>query len=267
MDANLTSRFKLKYAVIALAAFAGFLLLRIGTNSERFDAAAQALALLAGLVLFVGAVFALYRDYRSAPGNAPVIRESELAAFLFSSGKSAPLWLGARIYLGYEWFVHGWEKVVNPEWMSGASLSGYWQRAIAIPEQGRPPISYDLYREYIRYMLDNGWAGWFAGVVAWGEVLVGVALILGALTGIAAFFGALMNMSFMLAGSASTNPVLFTLSILIILAWRVAGLIGLDRWLLPALGSPWSPAALLPGRDGSAATGYGGQHPPSVRPA
>ena len=91
-------------------------------------------------------------------------------------------------------------------------------------------------------MLDNQWYDWFAKLVAVGEVLIGIGLILGALTGIAAFFGALLNMSFMLAGTVSTNPVLFTLSILIILAWRVAGLIGLDRWLLPALGVPWRPA-------------------------
>ncbi len=58
--------------------------------------------------------------------------------------------------------------------------------------------------------------------------------------GIAAFFGALMNMSFMLAGSASTNPVLFSLSIAMILAWRVVGLLGLDRFLLPMVGVPWS---------------------------
>lgn len=42
------------------------------------------------------------------------------------------------------------------------------------------------------------------------------------------------------AGSASTNPVLFILAILIILASKVAGHIGIDRWLLPALGTPWS---------------------------
>jgi thiosulfate dehydrogenase [quinone] large subunit len=48
-----------------------------------------------------------------------------------------------------------------------------------------------------------------------------------------------MNMSFLLAGSASTNPVLFTLGIGLILAWRVAGYYGIDRWLLPRLGVPW----------------------------
>lgn len=80
---------------------------------------------------------------------------------------------------------------------------------------------------------------WFAYVITFGEIAVGVGLIVGALTGIAAFFGAIMNMSFLLAGSASTNPVLFTLAIGLMLAWRVAGYYGLDRYLLPMLGTPW----------------------------
>ena len=42
-----------------------------------------------------------------------------------------------------------------------------------------------------------------------------------------------------LAGSASTNPIMFTLAVGVILAWRVAGYYGVDRWLLPMLGTPW----------------------------
>ena len=49
-----------------------------------------------------------------------------------------------------------------------------------------------------------------------------------------------MNMSFMLAGSASTNPVMFTLAVGVMIAWRVAGYYGVDRWLLPLLGTPWT---------------------------
>ena len=48
-----------------------------------------------------------------------------------------------------------------------------------------------------------------------------------------------MNMSFLLAGSASVNPVLFTFAIGLMLGWKVAGYYGLDRWLLPMLGVPW----------------------------
>ena len=81
--------------------------------------------------------------------------------------------------------------------------------------------------------------GW---VITFGEMAVGLGLILGVLTGFAAFFGALMNMSFLLAGSASTNPVLFTLAIGLMLAWKVAGYYGVDRWLLPLLGTPVAPA-------------------------
>jgi thiosulfate dehydrogenase [quinone] large subunit len=90
-------------------------------------------------------------------------------------------------------------------------------------------------------MLDHGWYTWFAKVIVVGELLVGLGILLGGLVGIAAFFGALLNFSFMLAGTASTNPVLFTLSILLMLAWQVAGYWGLDRFLLPLLGAPWAP--------------------------
>ncbi len=76
-------------------------------------------------------------------------------------------------------------------------------------------------------------------MVAWGELLVGIALILGAFTGIAAFFGAFMNMNFLLAGAVSTNPILLLGQLFLILAWRVAGWLGLDRYLLPKLKTPW----------------------------
>ena len=137
----------------------------------------------------------------------------------------------------------------------GTALQGYWERAVAVPEGGGTPrASYGLYREYLQYMLDNEWYTWFAKVIAVGEVLIGIGLILGALTGIAAFAGALMNMSFMLAGSVSTNPILFFVSIFIILGWRVAGWLGVDRVLLPLLGVPWSPGRSIDYRGRSTRT-------------
>jgi thiosulfate dehydrogenase (quinone) large subunit len=62
----------------------------------------------------------------------------------------------------------------------------------------------------------------------WGEILVGVALIAGAFVGISAFFGVFMNWNYIMTGSASTNGLMLVLTILIILAWKVAGYIGLD---------------------------------------
>jgi thiosulfate dehydrogenase (quinone) large subunit len=76
-------------------------------------------------------------------------------------------------------------------------------------------------------------------LIAFGEVLVGIGLIIGAFVGIAAFFAALMNWNFIMAGSASTNGLLLVGAILLILAWKNAGYFGADYFLLRLLGTPW----------------------------
>jgi thiosulfate dehydrogenase [quinone] large subunit len=80
----------------------------------------------------------------------------------------------------------------------------------------------------------------FSYAITFGEVLVALGLIFGCLTGIAAFFGLFMNLNFMLAGAVSINPVIGTLAIFLVLAWRIGGYIGLDRYVLPLLGTPWT---------------------------
>jgi thiosulfate dehydrogenase [quinone] large subunit len=165
-----------------------------------------------------------------------------LAHTLFSTTKFAWLWAIVRIFLGYEWVTAGWHKLTGGGWLDGGTaLQGFWTKAAAIPAApAKPAITYDWYRGFIQFMLDNGWYSWFAPLVAYGEFMIGVALILGAFVGIAAFFGALMNWNFIMAGAASTNPVLLMLGIVLILAWKVGGWYGLDRYLLPIVGTPWT---------------------------
>ncbi|MDO8557919.1 MAG: DoxX family protein [bacterium] len=152
------------------------------------------------------------------------------------------VWVALRLYIGYAWVTAGWHKIGDPKWMDGGSaLKGFWERAIAVPPApAKALITYGWYRDFLEAMLAGGHYTWFAKFVATGELLIGVALIIGAFVGIAAFFGAFMNFNFMLAGSASTNPVLFFGGILLILAWKTAGHWGLDRWFLPRLGTPWN---------------------------
>ena len=52
-------------------------------------------------------------------------------------------------------------------------------------------------------------------------------------------------MSFGLAGVAGVNPLFFLVEVLLILAWRNARYFGLDRYVLPALGTPWRPGKLF----------------------
>jgi thiosulfate dehydrogenase [quinone] large subunit len=176
------------------------------------------------------------------PKGDVTIPEPPLAHLLFSTTRLAWLWAIVRIYLGYQWVEAGWHKITGGGWIDGGTaLKGFWTKAAAIPAApAKPAITYDWYRAFIQIMLDNGWYSWFASLVAFGEFLVGAALIVGAFVGIAAFFGAVLNWNFLMAGAASTNPVLLMLGIVLVLAWKVAGWYGLDRFLLPLIGTPWT---------------------------
>lgn len=169
-----------------------------------------------------------------------IIEESPLSKFFFSDTKAAWLWLFVRVYLGVEWLVAGWEKVTNPSWVgphAGAAIQGFVKGALTKTAGPHPDVSF-WYAWFLHNFVVPHPHAW-SFVIAYGELLVGVALVIGALTGIAAFFGLFMNLNYLLAGTVSVNPILFTLSIALILAWKVAGWVGLDRWLLPLLGTPW----------------------------
>jgi thiosulfate dehydrogenase [quinone] large subunit len=196
---------------------------------------------------FLALLVALFR-YRNVPGSRDIEVEGPgFARFLFNNSAAGLFWLPVRVFVGVAWLDAGLHKFNDPGWTQGGSaLRAYWDRAVAIPEApARPAITFEWYRDFLNILRDANAETWFAWLVTLGEIAVGVGLILGALTGIAAFFGAFMNMSFLLAGSASTNPVMFILAIGLMLAWKVAGYYGLDRWLLPKLGTPWRPGGLF----------------------
>ena len=180
-------------------------------------------------------------DQNVAFSNPPIAEK------VFSSPSFALVWLAVRVYVGYQWLHSGLGKLENPAWtVTGEALKGFWMRAVAIPEApARPAIAFDWYRTFLQGMLENNAHVWFAKLVVAGELLIGIALILGLFTGMAAFFGGFMNWNFMMAGTASTNPLLLILAIILVLAWRTAGYWGLDRIVLPAIGTPWQPGLLF----------------------
>jgi thiosulfate dehydrogenase [quinone] large subunit len=170
-----------------------------------------------------------------------IIEESPWAKFLFSSPKSAWIWLILRIYVGWQWLEAGWGKIHNPVWVgsdAGGAITGFINSALAKTAGAHPDVQ-GWYAAFLQNVVLPH-ASFWSHLVAYGEVLVGIALIIGIFTGIAAFFGLFMNLNYLLAGTVSVNPILFTLSIGLILAWKVAGYIGVDRFLLPYLGTPWS---------------------------
>lgn len=168
------------------------------------------------------------------------IPEPPLSRLLFADTRISFVWLVIRVYVGWTWLTAGIEKVQNPVWVgpeAGGAIKGFVMGALEKTGGAHPSVQF-WYGDFLNSLVLSN-AQIFSHTVAIGEVLVGLGLILGAFTGIAAFFGAFMNMNFLLAGTVSVNPILLLSQLFLILAWRVAGWWGLDRLLLPMLGTPW----------------------------
>jgi thiosulfate dehydrogenase [quinone] large subunit len=178
----------------------------------------------------------------TSPARNYIVTDPPFTRTLFGDLRLSWIWLIIRLYVGYEWLVAGWDKIINPAWVgskAGTALQGFLNNSISLTTGAHPAVQ-AWYAAFLKYAI-LPIAGFWSYLVAFGEVLVGLGLILGVFTGIAAFFGFFMNMNYLLAGSVSTNPVLLFLSIFLVLAWKTAGWWGLDRWVLVDLGTPWSP--------------------------
>ncbi|ADU31281.1 DoxX family protein [Evansella cellulosilytica] len=144
--------------------------------------------------------------------------------FLRNNKIAAGILTVLRIYLGWSWLTAGWGKVTG-----GFDASGYLHGVVA---NETVAATYPTYHAFIENFA-LPYAGTFSFMVAWGELLVGLGLIIGVLTTAAAFFGIMMNFAFMFAGTISTNPWMTLITIFILAAGYNAGKFGGDRWVIP----------------------------------
>lgn len=157
---------------------------------------------------------------------------------IFQDPRFGLVWLVVRVWLGYQWLQAGIGKLTNPAgvWVgakAGVALKGFWMKAAGMatgPDGAAIPAAakYVWYQNFLKGLVNSGSEVWFSYLLVAGEILVGTALVLGALTTVAALISAFMNLNFMMAGTASSNPVLYTLAIFLILAGVNAGLYGVD---------------------------------------
>jgi thiosulfate dehydrogenase [quinone] large subunit len=208
--------------------------------------------LLMVVLMAVSLVYVLgtgYINRTSVPATQPGFQDPAVVRFLFNNPQSATFWTMIRFYVGFEWFSAGYAKIIGSEgdWMTnGTALKGFWTVVPALNHKGaNAALAYDWWYNFLDFMNKHEWYTWFAKVIAIGEFAVGIALLLGVLVGIAAFFGGVLNFSYMLTGVAGVNPLMFFLTVLLVIAWKVAGLFGADRYLLPLLGTPWQPGTIL----------------------
>ncbi|MDP5275593.1 DoxX family protein [Chengkuizengella axinellae] len=131
-----------------------------------------------------------------------------------------------RLYLGWEWMTAGWGKITE-DFDAANFLKGAVGKA-----SGDHPAVQTWWANFLEgFAIPN--VGMFNFLVAWGEFLVGIALLLGIFTTFAALMGIIMNFAFLLSGTTSTNPQMVILTIFILVAGANAGKIGLDYYVLP----------------------------------
>jgi thiosulfate dehydrogenase [quinone] large subunit len=105
---------------------------------------------------------------------------------LFGSSRFAGLWAILRVWLGYQWVEAALHKVGDPNWVqTGAAIRGFWEKAVAFPGTGKPPASLDWYRHFLQWLLNVHAETLMGKMIAYGEMLVGIALIIGVLVGVA----------------------------------------------------------------------------------
>ncbi len=132
-----------------------------------------------------------------------------------------------RVYLGYTWLTAGWGKLTGDGFNAGGYLKGAIGKAT-----GEHPAVQGWWASFLESVaLPN--SELFSFLVMWGEILVGIALILGIFTTFATLMGLIMNFAFLFSGTVSTNPQMVIIGIFILVAGYNAAKFGLDRWVLP----------------------------------
>jgi thiosulfate dehydrogenase [quinone] large subunit len=148
------------------------------------------------------------------------LRENKIASYILTV---------IRLYVGYEFLMAGFEKISGGKFDASGFLAGAIHNPVLSPTKA---VEYPTYVAFLKgFALPN--AHLFNVLIPYGEFLVGLGLILGCLTTAAAFFGLVMNFSYVLAGTVSSNPLDILLGVIILAAGFNAGRIGLDRWVIP----------------------------------
>ncbi|HVC81899.1 MAG TPA: hypothetical protein VNL35_15505 [Chloroflexota bacterium] len=237
-------------AVAALATVIRLIVVFAGTNEAFWTSSGWELLMV--VLMGVSLVYVLttgFVDRARVASTGEPIQDPAAVRFLLGSPASASFWTVVRLYVGFAWFQAGYAKVIGKEgdWMTnGTALKGFWGVVPALNHKGaNAALAYNWWYDFLDFMNKHEWYTWFAKVIALGETAVGVALMIGLFVGIAAFFGATMNFSYMLTGVAGVNPLLFLLAFALMAGWKVAGWFGVDRYLLPMLGTPWQPGPAL----------------------
>jgi thiosulfate dehydrogenase [quinone] large subunit len=185
--------------------------------------------------------------------------ESPAAALVRASATSwsqatLPAWvlLPLRLFLGVTFVYAGLQKLTDPQYFRPSAI-GYIGRQITAFASGSPIRGFLLHVAVPH-------AAFVGGLVAYGELAIGIGALVGFLLRPAAFFGALMSLIFFLSASWRVYPYFYGADIVFLFGWITILLAGpaaggwpaLDAWLAPRLLERVPPSAAVTAADAMA---------------
>jgi uncharacterized membrane protein YphA (DoxX/SURF4 family) len=148
---------------------------------------------------------------------------SAIARWPFVSRLSAPFWLALRVYLGSIWLQFGLAKI-RGGWLTTNALHDL----LGAVARGETPSPLPAYRQVAELLLATGADRALSVLIPLAEVAVACAFFAGVLLIPAAAGACLLNLNLILSGIASWrfDGRIIALQLLLLLAWRVAGYLG-----------------------------------------
>jgi thiosulfate dehydrogenase [quinone] large subunit len=131
-----------------------------------------------------------------------------------------PAWvaLPLRLFLGVTFVYAGIQKLTDPQYFR-PSAPGYIGRQIA-------GMAHDTPLGGLLTHLVVPHATFFGGLIAWGELAIGLGVLIGLLVRPAAFFGTLLSLIFFLSASWRVSPYFYGSDIVFLFGWSVMVLAG-----------------------------------------
>jgi thiosulfate dehydrogenase [quinone] large subunit len=144
-------------------------------------------------------------------------------AWLRQSKYASIAWLAVRVWVGCMWIQAGWSKVFgaeNPYFLhnNGAGVAGF---------AGHGAAAYSWWGSVMHsFVVPN--ASWIAVVVAFGELAIGLGLVVGFLTRTAAVCSLLLLFTYIMSGTASVCAFYALCALIVLATWRTSTWIGVD---------------------------------------
>jgi thiosulfate dehydrogenase [quinone] large subunit len=132
-------------------------------------------------------------------------------------------WLAVRVWIGIMWFQAGWSKVFgaeNPSFLhnNGAGVAGF---------AGHGVPAYSWWGSIMHsFVVPN--ASWIAVIVAFGELAIGLGLVVGFLTRTAAIASLVLLLTYIMSGTAGVTGFYAFCALIVLATWRTSTWIGID---------------------------------------